>query len=228
MKAREIIIDAGVQLLDEEFVRWPMKELAGWIDEGVSQIVSVKPSASSTLIELTLVRGTRQALPDDDSIVQLLDIIRNVEGANGAAGRMVRSTSRAELDANLPRWHDPSYQRFMKEVRQFVFDEILPRHFYVFPGNDGTGKVEAAVSKLPETIVSRQTGDVADIATWDVSVGIADHYRPALLDYVLYRANGKEDAAASPQKALTHFQAFATAIGLKSQVETTTSPGRKK
>jgi hypothetical protein len=49
-----------------------------------------------------------------------------------------------------------------------------------------------------------------------------------LLDYVLYRAFSKEDPAAAPQRAVTHYQAFATAIGIQSQVETATSPGRKR
>lgn len=227
MNASEIMAKAAVLLLDEENVRWPLQELAGWLDEGVRAVVTVKPSASSFIITLELAKGTRQSLPDDASILQLLDLIRNVEGSNGAAGRAIRSASRAELDSNEPRWHDPSYVPFRKEVRQFVFDAGLPREFFVFPGNDGSGKVEAAVAKLPATIVSRHGGDVAVVSTWDIEVGIADQYQPALLDYVMYRAFSKEDPAAAPQRAVTHYQAFATAIGLRSQVETATSPGRK-
>lgn len=227
MKARDLMVSAATILLDEDAVRWPRAELASWMDEGVSQIISVKPSAASTLILIPLSRGTRQSLPDDPSIVQLLDIIRNAEGDRGAAGRMVRATTRAELDTNQPRWHDPSYVPFAKEVRQFVFDELLPRDFFVFPGNDGFGSVEAAVSKVPATVMSRATGDLATLDAWDIPIGLPDHYQSALLDYVLYRAFSKEDPAASLQRATTHYQTFATAIGLKSQVEASTSPGKK-
>lgn len=228
MLASKIITDASVILMDVDFVRWPISELAGWLDHGVLSIITVKPSASSETIELSLDRGTKQKLPDDQRIRQLLDLTRNLGGANGAAGRAIRSVSRSELDGNEPNWHDPRYVAFRKEVRHFVFDETLPREFYVVPGNDGTGLVEAAVATLPERVVDRVTGDTDTLASYELEVGIGDEYEPALLDYVLYRAFSKEDPAASPQRAITHYQAFATAIGLQTQVETATSPGRKR
>ena len=227
MKAKDVMVRASVTLLDEEFVRWPMLELAGYIDEAVKAIVSVKPSASSATMTLSLLAGTKQVLPTDSRIVQLLDIMRNL-GTGGVGGRVIRSTSRASLDSNEPNWHNPVSVPFRKEVRQFVFDEILPLEYYVYPGNDGTGTVEAAVSKLPASVVDSHTGDAAVLSTWDIDVGIADIYLPPVIDYTLYRAFSKEDPAASPQRAITHFQAFATAIGLKSQVESSTSPGRKR
>lgn len=228
MLARKIITDASIILIDTDFVRWPMHELAGWLDHGVLSIITVKPSASSETIELSLARGTKQKLPDDQRIRQLLDLMRNLGGSNGAAGRAIRSVSRSELDGNQPNWHDPRYVPFRKEVRHFVFDETLPREFYVVPGNDGTGSVEAAVATLPERVTDRVTGDVDVLESYEIEVGIGDEYEPALLDYVLYRAFSKEDPAASPQRAVTHYQAFATAIGLQTQVETATSPGRKR
>lgn len=228
MLANKIITDASIILMDVDFVRWPVKELAGWLDHGVLTIITVKPSASSETMSLSLARGTKQMLPNDQRIRQLLDIMRNLGGANGAAGRAIRSVSRSELDGNEPNWHDPRYVPFRKEVRHFVFDETLPREFYVVPGNDGTGTVEAAVATLPERVVDRVTTNVDDIESYNVEVGIGDEYEPALLDYVLYRAFSKEDLAAAPQRAVTHYQAFATAIGLQTQVEQATSPGRKR
>lgn len=207
-------------------MRWPLTELAAWLDEGVAAIVAVKPSAASTTMELSLQRGTHQTLPENPAIIQLLDITRNAQGTNGAGGRMVRAVSRAELDANEPRWHDPAYVPFRKEVRHFVFEPVVQRDFYVFPGNDGSGKVLAIVAKLPDTVASRHVGDELSITTWQLDVGLSDQYAPALLDYILYRSLSKEDLAASPERAMAHYQAFATAIGLKSQVEGATSPGR--
>lgn len=228
MLANKIITDASIILMDVDFVRWPVRELAGWLDHGVLQIITVKPSASSETIGLTLARGTKQTLPNDQRIRQLLDLTRNLGGTNGAAGRAIRSVSRAELDGNQPNWHDPRYVPFRKEVRHFVFDEMVPREFYVVPGNDSYGIVEAVVATLPERVVDRVTTNIDKIASYDVEIGIGDEYEPALLDYVLYRAFSKEDPAAAPQRAVTHYQAFATAIGLQSQVETATSPGRKR
>lgn len=227
--ASEIMRRAGVQLLDEDYVRWPLPELADAIDEAVRTIVMAKPSAGSVTMTIDLAVGTKQTLPTDRRIVQLLDVIRNMNVAGtGAGGRAVRPTTRALLDGQQPRWHDPAAVPFKGEVRQFVFDETLPRTFYTYPGNNGTGSVEIAVSQLPETVVSRKTGDGTDISHWFVDVGLADEYEAPLLEYVLYRAFDKEEPASSPGRAQTHYQVFATALGIKSQVETSATPNRRK
>jgi len=230
MLASAIMSSAAILLLDEEHVRWPLAEIAGWIDEAVKNIVLVKPSASSITITLELDEGTKQKLPDDESIVMLLDIIRNLGGSGISAGRMIKPTSRNQLDAADPYWHNPLRWPFKSEVRQFVFDETTPREFYVFPGNDGTGQVEAAVSKLPATVISQiaPDADKRELATWDKPTGLSDEYTAPVLDYVLYRCFGKEDPAAAPGRAVTHYQAFATALGIQSQVETANTPNRKK
>jgi hypothetical protein len=226
MKASDIMRDAAELLLDQEFVRWPLSELSGWIDRGVETIVTAKPSAKSKTLVLTLASGTKQALPSDQSIVQLLDVVRNI-AADNTPGRMVRQTARSELDSNEPNWHNPAKVPYRSEVRQFVFDEILPQTFWVYPGNDGTGKLETIVSFLPDSVVSLHTGDATDIATWDIVVGLDDQYRPALLDYVMWRALSKEDVAATFQKATAFFQSFQTALGVQVQVEESTAAGKR-
>lgn len=226
MKASDIMRDAAVLLLDEEFARWPLSELAEWIDRGVETIITAKPSAKSKTHVMTLVTGTKQSLPDDQGIVQLLDVVRNI-GAGDAPGRMVRQTARSELDSNEPNWHNPAKVPYRAEVRQFVFDEILPKTYWVYPGNDGTGKLETIVSFLPDGVVSLHTGDVADIATWNITVSLDDQYRPALLDYVMWRALSKEDVAATFQKATAFFQSFQTALGVQVQVEEATAAGKR-
>lgn len=229
IEAKAIMRDVAVTLLDEEHVRWTPGELAGYIDDAVKTIVTVKPAAASKVATIPLVRGTSQRLPLDQRYKQLLDIRRNVHGANGAGGRAIRATTRAELDANAPRWHDPSYVPFRPEVRQFVFDENLPLEFLVVPGNDGTGSVEAVVVQTP-TLLLEQVPEASwdDITAWDgIGVALDDIYEPAVKDYVLYRSFSKEDPAAAPGRAATHYQMFATVLGVRSQVESATSPARK-
>lgn len=227
MNASDIMIDASVLLLDDEFVRWPLAEIAGWIDRGVETIITIKPSAKSKTLNLTLVAGTKQTLPNDAGIVQLLDVVRNM-GADGATpGRMIRQTARSELDSNEPNWHNAAKVPFKSEVRQFVFDEILPKTFWVYPGNDGTGKVESVVSYLPATVTEQHTGDASDIATWNIDVGLDDQYRPALLDYVMWRALSKEEVAATFQKATAFMQSFQASLGVQVQVEAANAAGKR-
>lgn len=219
--ASVVLKRASGLLFDEDFARWSLLELADWLDEGVKALVSVKPSVSSRQIELSLGRGTRQTLPADGRILQLLDILRNAGGVNGSAGRAIRPTTRSELDSNEPRWHDAAYVPFRREVRQYVHDPALPDEFYVYPGNDGTGKVLAAVSVLPNSIAGRVTGDTGLLASWDIEIGLSEQYDAALLDYVLYRANLKEDTAAAPARATLHYQAFAGYLGYQAQAQST-------
>lgn len=226
MKASQIMSDVGVLLMDEEFVRWPLSELANWIDLAVKTIITAKPSAKSKSLTLTLTEGTKQSLPADQGIIQLLDIIRNVN-PDGSAGRMIRVTARSELDSNEPNWHNKTRVPFRREVRQYVFDEILPRTFWTYPGNDGTGKVESLVSFLPNTVKSQHSGDATDISTWDIEVGLDDQYQPAVLDYVLFRCLSKESPEASIAKAGNFLNAFTNTIGVQTQVEGATTPTRR-
>lgn len=224
MKADTIMTKVATILQDSKHTRWPLAELATWIDEGVAAIVMVKPAAGAANIVLSLVAGTRQALPADTSIVQLLDIERNV--VSGVPGRSVTRTARADLDAHNPNWHDPVKTPYKDQVRQFTYDADAPREFFVYPGNTGTGKLDARVSKIPATLTSRAPSEPAGITGWTaVDVKLDDYYEPALTDYVLYRAFCKETPEAAPQRAMLHYQAFATAIGIQTQVAQSNAPG---
>ncbi|AAL49590.1 unknown [Sinorhizobium phage PBC5] len=232
-KASEIMRLAGIQLLDEDHIRWPLIELADWVNEGVKAIVLAKPSASSKSAAIQLVKGTHQTLPgtiDGKATLQLIGINRNlVSAAEPRQGlRAIRTCARDVLDAQEPNWHTASYVPFRKEVRQVIYDENLPTEFYVYPGNDGSGFVEAAFSFLPTSVKVANGADPEKIASWDIDVGLPEPYSVPLLDYVLYRCHQKDDTAADLGKATSHYQLFATAVGIKVQSEGTSNPNRRR
>jgi hypothetical protein len=223
--AKQVMTLAGRNLQDEDATRWTLPELADWINEAVKAVILAKPSANSVTAVLTLTAGTYQALPDQYQT--LLRIVRNIssEGPPRVGGRVVRVTTRDALDAQAPYWHDPKQTPYKAEVRQFVFDEEDPRSFYVYPGNTGTGKVEAVVAELPTEIAA--TGDPTLLASYDQGIGLEDVYLSPILDFVLFRAMSKDSDAGNPVGALAHYQAFATAVGLKTQVEGANSPNAR-
>lgn len=223
--AAQVMTLAGRILQDEDATRWTLPELADWINEAVKAILLAKPSAHSETEVLSLSEGTYQTVPDGS--LSLLRVVRNItsEGPPRVGGRIVRVTTRDALDAQEPYWHDPTRVPYKKEVRQFVFDEEEPESFYVYPGNDGTGKVEAVLSKLPTAIAA--SGDADTLASYAQDIGLQDVYLPPILDYVLYRAMSKDDEAGNPAGAIMHFQAFSTAVGLKVQVEGANSPNAR-
>lgn len=227
---RQIMERAGVLLLDVGYVRWPLAELAGWINDGVKAIVIAKPSAASETRALTLVSGTRQTVPQSGGArtpLALLDIVRNLRSAEPrVGGRPIRPVPRAVLDAQEPYWHDERRVRFAREAKHFIFDERLPLEFYVYPGNDGTGIVEAMLSVLPVPLAP--TGSPTLIGSWEGDVGLPEPFSTPLLDYVCWRAHSKDSLEAQAGKAQAHYQAFASALGIKVQTERAHAPSTQR
>lgn len=226
---REIIKRAAILLNDEDHVRWTLPELCDWINEAVRATVLAKPSAKSESRVVALGQGTLQHVPatGDPLPLALLAIRRNIKdpGQPGRGGRAVTRTSITGLDAQEPNWHDPKFVPFKREARQYTFDEEVPLEFYVFPGNDGTGHVEAVLSVLPTPLAASGAAD--EIASYGGDVGLPEPYSVPLLDYVLYRAQSKDDDGANAGRAMAHYTQFATALGIKVQVARATSPNAR-
>lgn len=221
---------ASKLLNDTSQVRWPLQELADWINEGVRAIVLARPAASSQSRVLSLAVGTLQRLPTTPAPVPiaLLNVTRNLATSadNPRVGaRIIRPTSRAILDVQEPYWHDTAVVPYRKEVRQWLQDEINPLEFYVYPGNDGTGFVEAVMSVTPALVVA--TGDPLIITSWAQNIALPDPYSVPLLDYVLYRCQMKDDTGAQNGRAAAHYQQFANAMGIKAQVDASIAMGQK-
>lgn len=227
---RDIMESASVLLLDEANTRWPLTELCKWINEGVKAIVLAKPSASSATIDITLVAGTLQKVPATGTPTPLVlqNISANVRSLapNRALGRAITIVGRTILDAADPNWHDTRYVPFKKDVRHYVYDEASPLEFFCYPGNNGDGTVQALVSTLPAPLAA--TGDPKLLASYAGDVGLPEPYSDPLLDYVLYRSQMKDDLPGAAGRSAMHYQQFATAVGLKIQVEGSTSPNSRR
>ena len=225
MSTGKDIIDPAVRLLsDASNVRWPIAELVDWLNEGVKAVILAKPSASSQSVEIPLIEGTRQTVPSTGTLrpLRIIDVERNVvaPGNIGSQGRMITPIGRDVLDAQQPGWHDNSQVSFSATVKHIVFDEDAPLQFYVYPGNNGTGRISAVMSVLPTPV---------GLATYDADdTGLVPIYDPVLVDYVLSRAFLKDDLASNPARAQYHAQLFAGALGLKIQVEGATSPNQRR
>ena len=225
---REIMERAGILLADEEHVRWPLPELCGAINEGVKAILLAKPNACTETRAISLVEGTLQTVPASaPTPLRLLDIVCNLSQATPSRvrGRMVTPTDRALLDSHEPHWHDRRYVPFRKEVQNFTFDEENPLAFYVVPGNNGQGIVEALLSVLPAALTA--SGDVDNIASYEGAIGLPEPYTVPLTDFVLSRAHGKDSTDGSLARANDHYAKFAAALGLKAQVDAASSPNRR-
>lgn len=223
--ASEIMDRARVQLIDKDSIRWPLAELCEWLNEGVRAILLAKPSASTATIQLKLAKGTLQQLPDDgdQSPLMFLDAYRNIL-QNGTAGRAVSPVDIIAMNSVDPDWH--SEKRPKQAVRHFIFSEKNPKQFFVYPANDGTGMIEILMSCLPSPV--KASGEVNDINSYKQDVGLPEPYSVPLLDYVIFRAQSKDDTGQNGNVAMAHYQMFAQAIGIKTQVEAVNSPNARR
>ena len=189
-----ILLDqASIVLQDVARTRWELSELIGWLNEGIKACCSVNPTAWSYPENLSLVAGIRQDMPDN--AVLLLDMHRNI-----ASGFAIRFCDRAIMDSMLPGWPN---EKATKDVEHFMYDPKAPNIFHVYPPNDGSGEVEITFAGIPPDL-----GDVSD------ELPLRAHFNPPLLDYILYRAYGKDsEYAANSAKADSHYAHFASAIG---------------
>jgi len=217
--AQDVLTRARAVLQDAGSTRWLLPELLDWINDGLRSIALYKPSAISETTVLELQEGTYQELAEGQ---QLLRAARNITSAVGATprvgGPVITPIAREILDAQNPNWHDTGSVPFSATVRHVMSDLMDPRIFYLYPGNDGTGKIEATVSKEPAPIAA--TGDVNDIFSYAVDLPISPIYLDPLLDFVLYRAFSKDmQLAGSAQRSVAHYQNFMNALNLRQQVE---------
>jgi hypothetical protein len=65
------------------------------------------------------------------------------------------------------------------------------------------------------------------LASYEQDIGLEDIYLSPVLDFVLFRAKSKDSDDGNPVGAVAHYQAFASAVGIKTQVEGANSPNAR-
>jgi len=208
-------VDATIQ--DTSNIRWPDTELILWVNDAQREIALLKPEATATNATVTLTTGTKQAIPTGGN--RLLSVVRNMSAASsGTGGRSIRLVGRDILDSQSPSWHDPTVKGDAAHgavIKHFMFDEIDPRNYYVYPGvkSGSNAYIEIVYSNNPSTV---STSD---------NLGVPDIFANAVMNYVLYMAYMKDaESAATNQRAASHFQLFVTSVTGKAQVDTVVSP----
>jgi hypothetical protein len=198
-------------LQDTTGVRWPEKELIEYMNDAQLEVVLHKPDASSENGLFTCVQGARQTLASITGALRLLDVMRNM-GTNGTTpGKAVSLIGRGVLDAQRRAWHS---ETAASAVDHYVYDSRDPRTFYVFPPAVSGIRLEILYSKTPTTLTSGNS-----------PLQVESIYYNALLDFMLYRAYSKDaDFAANLERAMMHYQAFATSMGLTRVINTAYTP----
>lgn len=205
------IVDKAERLLnDPANDRWSEAELLGWLNDGQRQIALMRPDASVTNGNITLVAGTKQSIPS--SGLRLLDVTRNMGVGGSTPGSAVTLIDRDKLDSARPGWHTDQSGVI---VRHYMVDERNPKNFYVYPpANASSPTVEAIYSISP-----------ADV-TINNPITLDDIFEGPLLDFILFRAYSADSEFSDAQQATMHYGAFTAALGIKTKMDIGNSPRR--
>lgn len=217
---RDVLVQARAILQDGGAARWPVSELVNWLNGALRELPMRKPSSTAVNVVLTLAAGTKQNIPDDYAC--LIRVVRNVTGVspNFVGAASVTPIVREILDAQNPNWHDPARTPQRLTVRHVIADPFDQRTFYVYPGNNGAGKIECILSAIPTPVAVIDPADPDDLDSYDMSIPISAIYQSALIDYVLYRAFSKDmQFGGAAERAAAHFSQFAAALDGKSALE---------
>ena len=99
MTPSEIFARADDVLQDTSFVRWPQAERLRYLNDGRREMAVIRPDIYATTDVVTLVAGTKQALPAGRS--RLFDVVRNIN-SDSSPGPAVRIVEREVLDSFRP------------------------------------------------------------------------------------------------------------------------------
>jgi hypothetical protein len=205
---REVLrrVSALMQDTRPQFARMPEREMVDFLEDAQRAISKYLPAACSRLDAVRLVPGTLQSVenipaafcrPGDGSVPTspvigslLIDVVCNMGVAGLTPGRAIRSNTegRELMDTISPNWH----MSVGTEVRSYLFDPRLPRHFHVTPGVHPTTQVWVRVAYVASPLAIPNTGApgselYAAAGTNPFPIDVHDEYVDDLVNYVCAR-----------------------------------------
>lgn len=210
--ALQIINRVRDTLLDASAVVWPNAILLDYINEAQRATVFVKLDANPVQASLTLAAGVVQSLPLAAGGFQdgagIIDVTHNLVA--GSPGRVITLADKELLDETNRFW--PAATQ-VATVQNWCADPRDARRFYVSPPNNGAGVVNVVYGAIPAAIT--------DTAT---NLTLIDTYVPAVINYVLAQAYGKNSLKGDVAKSAYYLQQWGQALGLKSQTQVAVAP----
>lgn len=217
-QAKDVMQPANTILVDRGCARWPAPELLAWLNEGIREIVTVKPNASTDPVVLTLVAGVSQTLPDN--VTALVEPTRNV-----ASNKPIfLLQNRDVLDQVVPGWMDAAVINRANDIEYMIHDLKNPRRFWICPGALAGAQIEVIAGVMPSDVPEGASHTI--ISTYTGIVPLPDVYRNMLVNYVLYRAFSKDSGiAGAAQRAEAHKVLFDNGLAAIGGAEAAVSAG---
>ncbi len=216
MQCSIVLTQVRKTLNDPSAVTWTdSSDLIPALNDALRALVAVRPDAAAATTTHLLTAGTKQSIPTDG--VRLLKVIRN-RGEDGlsSAGRVIKKSDINIQDMIFPEWHEQTGQTI---IREYFYDPIAPREFWVFPPASGAPVIGVELSYVKTLTAISATTD---------TFPVDDFFAPAVQEWMLYRLMSSDDEA-SPnyQAAQAHKSTFFDLLGVKSKADAAANPGVK-
>lgn len=205
------IIDRAEEILqDPSNVRWSQQTLLDYLNDAQREIVLYRPDANPVNQSFTLAQAAKQTLPTAG--LRLLSLYKNLSPTT----KPITNIQKKVLDDQIEDW----YGTTSTNVEHYVYDPYDPKIFYVYPHPSASGHtVEIVYSSTPSNIT------ISNFSTATTVIGVDDIYANAILDYILYRAYQKDtEYAGDLNKAGVYLQTFQGSMGVKNQVDASSTP----
>jgi len=200
---------AAREIQDVTGRRWDKIDvLLPYMNEGILEIINLKPDAFVVTHDIALNEGPVQKFPDE--MIQFIDFVCNVSDA-GVIGLEIRGVIKEFLDQMVPGWMASTPG---DTVVFGVVDRRDPKSFYIYPPQpaETTRLIRAKITKQPDQIETVQH-ELIDLP-------MDPSYQPALVDYITYRVLSEETTVpGAVAKGTTFYNKFLQDLGLKSQTD---------
>jgi hypothetical protein len=186
---------------DVDAVRWDNIESLRWLNDGLIEIVRLRPEAYTTRVAGSLALGTRQSLTSMTlpKAHAVLDVPANIL-SGGAIGDGITKADLRMLDRFEPTWRTKTATK----VEHWSPIPNEPKSFYVYPG-------PATVPHQVEMVVATAPPVLSSLSN---AIPFDDIYANALGYYLAFRLYSKDaDEATNAAAAQGYYTLFTNSLG---------------
>lgn len=180
IRARTLIDMVSVYLRDHEadfeFTHWEERELAGFLQLAVELVSSTKPSLFTSRVDVKLVAGAIQSVPDS---CQEFVSVTGQKDVDGVITPVRKSSSKMALSLRRPICQATSST-----------GEYLISAWRYDPDDYNTIYVDPPVPTGVDATLTISCYNTPEIASADTVIKLPSHWKPALFELMLYYAYG--------------------------------------
>ena len=174
---------------DDAPYRFSTADLLQYSNDALDQMVSLRPEVFHTEGRIQCVEGTMQSVDFNDA--RALVLVRRIKD-----GPALLPIVRSVLDLFNPSWHtDPQ-----GPAENWMLVENDPVRFLVYPAAPAGQVLEVLYVRNPQTY------------TADQDVAIPQVYLDAVADYIVHRAEMRDDEHVNSQRAAQFYSSFQTKV----------------